>query len=108
MLLHKITCRIKKSKERLINIKNNGQKFFLWCQIRHINPVKTHPERNTREDEKLVNNLNYDGVEFSVREKDFSRIEKKNNTCVNVFFHENRLTFQSTFQIKNLKTRCIY
>ena len=34
----------------LISIKNKNQKCFLWCQVRHINPVKVHRERTTRED----------------------------------------------------------
>ena len=67
--------------------------MFLWCHVRHINPVKIHPERITRKDKKLVNSLNYDGTEFSVREKGFSKIEKKNNICINVFCYENKLTF---------------
>ena len=50
---------------------------ILWCYVRHINPVKIHPERITREDKKLVNNLNYDGIDLPVREKDFSKIEKR-------------------------------
>ena len=66
--------------------------MFLWCHVRHINPVKIHPERITREDKKLVNSINYDGTEFPVREKSFSKIEKKNNSCINVFCHENKLT----------------
>ena len=45
--------------------------MFLWCHFRHINPVKIHPERITRKDKKLVNDLNYDGVEFHAGEKDF-------------------------------------
>ena len=28
------------SKKGLINIKNKDQKCFLWCHVRHINPVK--------------------------------------------------------------------
>ena len=36
-------------------------------------------ERIAREDKKLINDLNYDGIEFPGREKDFSKIEKKNN-----------------------------
>ena len=43
----------------------------------HINPVKIHPERITWEDKKLANDLNYDGIEFPVREKDFSKIAKR-------------------------------
>ena len=33
------------------------------------------------------------GVGFPVREKDFSKIEIKNNICINVICYENRLTF---------------
>ena len=51
--------------------------MFLWCHIKHINPVKVHPERITQEDKKLANSLNCNGIEFSVREKGFSKIEKK-------------------------------
>ena len=36
---------------------NNDQKYFLWCYVRHINPVKIHPGRITWEDKKLVNTL---------------------------------------------------
>ena len=36
---------LKHSKKGLINIKNNDQKCFLWCHVRHINPLKEHPER---------------------------------------------------------------
>ena len=80
-------------KKGLINIKDNDQKCFLWCHIRHINPIIIHPERITREDKKLVNNLKYDVIEFPVREKDFSKIEKKDNICINVFCYENKLVF---------------
>ena len=52
-----------------------------------------HPERITKKDKKLVNDLNYDGVGLPVREKDFSKTETKNNICINVFCYENRMTF---------------
>ena len=89
----KLPAELRSSKKGLINIKNNDQKCFLWCHVRHINPVKIHPERITREDKKLANDLNYDGIEFPVREKDFSKIEKKNNIYINLFCYENKLTF---------------
>ena len=45
--------------------------MFLQCHVRHINPVRIHPERikiyeDTREDKELVNSLNYDRIEFPV------------------------------------------
>ena len=82
-------------------MKNNDQKCFLWCPVRHINPVKIHPERIKRENKKVLNDLNYDGIEFPVREKDFSKIEKKNNIWINMFCYKNNVTFQLTSQIKN-------
>ena len=38
---------LKSPKKGLINIKNNDQKYFLWCHVRHVNHVKIHPERIT-------------------------------------------------------------
>ena len=81
----KLSAELRNSKKRLINIKNNNQKCFLWCRVRHINPVKIHPQRITGEDKKLINSFNYDGIEFPERKKGFSKIEKKNNICINVF-----------------------
>ena len=64
-----------------------------------------HPERITWEDKELTNNVDYDGIGFPGREKDFSKIEMKNKICINVYCHENKLVFPTTFQIKNLKAR---
>ena len=89
----KLPAELISSKKGLITIKNNNQKCFLWCHVRHINPVKIHPERITRED--LLNNLNYDGIEFPVQENDFSKVEAKISICINVFCYENKLTFRN-------------
>ena len=40
-----LPAKLKSPKKGLINIKNNGQKCFLWCHVSYINPVKIHPER---------------------------------------------------------------
>ena len=73
----KLPVELKSPEKGLINIKNNDQKCFLWCHVRHINPVKIHPERTTREDKKLVNSFNYDGVGFAVRELSLKIISNK-------------------------------
>ena len=62
----KLPVQLKSPKKGLINIKNNDQKCFLWCHVRHINPVKIHSERITQNDKKLANNLSFDGTEFPV------------------------------------------
>ena len=69
----------------LISIKNKDQKCFLWFHVRHINPSNEHPEIITKNDKKIAEKLDYDGIEFPVEEKDFSKIEMKNNICINVF-----------------------
>ena len=84
---------LKSPKRGLINIKNRDQKCFLWFHVRHINLVKINPERITQNEKNLANHLDYDGVEFLVREKDFSKIETKNNICINVFCYKNKLVF---------------
>ena len=35
----KLPAELKSPKKGLINIKNNNQKCFLWCHVRHTNPV---------------------------------------------------------------------
>ena len=40
----KLLNELKNSKKGLINIKNNDNKCFLWCHIRHLNLIKKHPK----------------------------------------------------------------
>ena len=62
---------LKHPRKGLINIKNNDQKCFLWCHVRHINSVKDHTGRIKNIDRDFANNINYDGIEFPVQERDF-------------------------------------
>ena len=84
---------LKHPKKRLINIKNNDHKCFLCCHVRHINPLKEHPERITKIGRKIACNLNYDEIEFPAKEKDFEKVEVQNNICINVFGYESELVF---------------
>ena len=70
-----LSTELRSPRKGLINIKNNDQKYFLWCHVRHINPLKKHPGRITKIDKRLASNLNYHGIEFPVTEKDFKKIE---------------------------------
>ena len=84
---------LKHPRKGLINIKNNDQKCFLWCHVRHINPVKEHPGRIKKTDRRIASNLNYERIEFPVQEKDFNKIEVQNDICINVFGDENVLVY---------------
>ena len=91
----------------LINIKNNDNKCFLLCHIRHLNPLKIHPESITKADENMVNDLDYEGIEFPASKKDFGKIEK--NIFALVCFAMKIIWFiLFMYQIKNLKAEGIY
>ena len=45
-------------------------------------------------DKKIAEKLDYHEIEFPVQGKDFSKIEVKNNICINVFGHENRFGYE--------------
>ena len=49
----------------------------------------------------MANNLNYDGIEFPIKENDFKKIEIQNNISINGFGFENKLVF--TIYISNKK-----
>ena len=70
---------LKHTKKGQINIKNNDQKCYLCCHVRHINPLKEHAERTTKINKKIAWDLNYDEIKFPVEEKDFEKIEVQNN-----------------------------
>ena len=48
----KLPVELRSPEKGLINIKNKDQKCFLWCHVRHINPLKEHPERIINKDKK--------------------------------------------------------
>ena len=75
--------KFKNSMKGLINIKNHDSKCFVWC----------HPERITKSDKNMVNDLHYNGIEFPVSKRNYGKIEKKNNICINVFCYEDGLTY---------------
>ena len=79
---------LKISRKGLINIKHSDQKRFLWCHIRHLNPLKIHSEKITKED-----TLDYEDIKFPVSKNDYSKIEVKNKICIYVFCYENKLTY---------------
>ena len=41
----------------------------------------------------MINDLDYKGIKFPVSKKDYCRIERQNNICINVFYYENNLTY---------------
>ena len=84
---------LKNQMKGLINIKNNDNKCFLWCHIKHLNLVQINPRRITRKDRELVNKLDYEGINFPVSKKNCCRIEMQNKIYINAFCYDNKFTY---------------
>ena len=73
---------LKNSKKGLINIKNNDNKCFLWCHIRHLNFVE---------------------LNFLFQKWIIVKLEDKTIICTNVFCYESGLTYPIYVSNKKLK-----
>ena len=67
--------------------------IFFFCNLRHENPLKTHPERISKADRRIISRLDYDDIKFAVSKKDYVKIEKKNSIWIYVFCYENGLLY---------------
>ena len=76
---------LRSSRKGLINIKKKDQGVMLGI----LTLQKSIWKELKKTDKKTADKLDYDGIEFPVQEKDFSKIEVKNNICINVFGYEN-------------------
>ena len=84
---------LRNSKKGLINIMNEDNECFRWCHIRHLNPQEKNPQRIKKEDKKMINELNYDGINFPLSQKHYNNVEKQNSIRINVFGYENGQPF---------------
>ena len=84
---------LRNPKKGLINIKNKHNDCFRWCHIRHLNPREKNPQRIKKEDKKMINELNYDGIDFPLSQKHYNKVEKQNIIRINVFGYKNEQPF---------------
>ena len=84
---------LRNSKKGLINMKNEDEECFRWCHIRHLNPQIKYPERIKKEDKKMINELNYNGINFPLSQKHYNKVEKRNSIRINVFGYEDGQPF---------------
>ena len=96
---------LRNPKKGLINMKNKDDECFRWCQIRHLNPQIEHLERIKKEDKKMINELNYEEIEFPVSQKHYNKVEKRNSIRINVFRYENGQPFPIHISKEDLKTK---
>ena len=88
-----LTTELRNSKKGLINMKNKDEECFKSCHIRHLNPQTKYPERIKKEDKKMINEPNYDGINFPLSQKHYNKVEKQNSIRTNVFGYENGQPF---------------
>ena len=84
---------LQNSAKGLINIKNKDDECFRWCHIRRLIPQKKYPQRIKKEEKRLIEGLNYEGIEFPVSQKHYNKVEKQNSIRINVFGYENGQPF---------------
>ena len=78
-------------KKGLINIKSKDIDCFKWCHIKFINPTNSHPGRINKQDKKIASTLDYRGVNFPMKARDYEIVEERFNINVNVFGYQNRV-----------------
>ena len=77
----------------LINIKNNDNKCFLWCHVRHLNCDGSKLSRIIKKDRMIAESLNCSEVDFSVSKKDYNKSSVMNGMNINAFCYEDGVMF---------------
>ena len=78
------------SMKGLINLKNNDDECFKWCHVRFIIPQNKDPDRTKKQDKKQLK-LDYKGIKFPLKARDYEIVEERFNINVNVYSYENRV-----------------
>ena len=79
---------LRNSRKGLVNLKNTDNKCFLWCHVRHLNPIENNPQRVKETDKALAKELDYTGVTFPVTIRDMGKIEKQNKININAYVYD--------------------
>ena len=94
--------KLKNSMKGLINIKNSDNKYFLWCHIRSLNPLKIRPERIIKVDKKLLMILIAKLLIFLFLKKTIARLKRKIIFALGYFLMKMIWFNLFMYQIKNL------
>ena len=67
-----------KGKNAIINMKNEGDKCFLWCVLRALYPTDKNPQRIDKHLKSKEYTLNMDGIKYPVDFRGIDRFESQN------------------------------
>ena len=79
------------SMKGLINLKNKDIECFKWCHVRLLNPQNKDADSMKIQDKKIVETLDYRGINFPMKARDYKIVEERFNINVNVFGYENKV-----------------
>ena len=79
------------SMKGLINLKNKDIECFKWCHVRLLNPQNKYSDRINKQDKKIAETLDYRGINFPMKARDYEIVEERFNINVNVFGYENKV-----------------
>ena len=91
---------LKNSKKGLINIQNYENKCFLWCHVRHVNPIDKNPQRITKKTENLLTNLTMRVFIFLSQKKLIVKLNFKKKLVLMCFAMKIRRLILFIYQIK--------
>ena len=61
------------------------------CHVRFINPQKKDPDRIKKQDKKIASTLDYRGINFPMKVRDYEVVEVRLNINVNVFGYQDNV-----------------
>jgi hypothetical protein len=84
---------ISNSRCGLINMKNDDNRCFVWCHVRHLRPKDRRATTITQKDREFELGLDYEGIEFPVKISDIDKIERRNKINISVLGYKGRKQF---------------
>ena len=68
-----------KTKNAIINMKNQDEECLKWCVLRALNPKDIHPERVDKDLKSKQDTINMKGIRYPVNFQDIDRFESQNH-----------------------------
>ena len=75
----------------LTNTTIKDTECFKWCHVKFINPTITHLERINKQDKKIASTLDYRGIHFPMKARNYKAVEERFNINVNVLGYQNKV-----------------
>ena len=86
----------------LTNIQNKNNECFRQQLLRYFNPGNQNPVRTRSVDRGSAKQLSFKIVKYPTHKKDYAKIEKQNNICMNVFGYKDKTPYYIFILINKL------